>query len=207
MLSQDYNIIPIGDHCAGATILKEMGIRKCSYPFDWVAMYNVSRNSNVYYNVEIINRIQLNSVKSITQDFVGGAQNDKTMVNRRNKIWFPHDGDNRANAYNKYERRFQRLYYDLISKKNVFLLITRSNAVYESEFSKIIEVLTKFHPENVLLFISGIDHSFLNDDKIDTKYRKNVIYKYIHYDMRNGFDYDIAFREKIKEYLNVTLLC
>lgn len=30
----DYNIIPIGDHCAISIILKDFNLRKCSYPFD-----------------------------------------------------------------------------------------------------------------------------------------------------------------------------
>ncbi len=32
----DYNIIPIGDHCAISIILKELNLRKQSYPFVWV---------------------------------------------------------------------------------------------------------------------------------------------------------------------------
>ena len=29
----DYNIISIGDHCANSMILKELNLRKQSYPF------------------------------------------------------------------------------------------------------------------------------------------------------------------------------
>ena len=28
-------ILPIGSSCNVASVLKELGIRKCSYPFDW----------------------------------------------------------------------------------------------------------------------------------------------------------------------------
>ena len=33
----DYNIIPIGDHCAVSIMFKELGLRNKSYPFDWNA--------------------------------------------------------------------------------------------------------------------------------------------------------------------------
>ena len=29
------NIIPLGDNCATSIILKELGLRKKAYPFDW----------------------------------------------------------------------------------------------------------------------------------------------------------------------------
>jgi hypothetical protein len=29
------NIIPLGDHCAAGFILKDLELRKKSYPFDW----------------------------------------------------------------------------------------------------------------------------------------------------------------------------
>ena len=42
----DNNIIPIGDHCAISLILKDLNLRKCSYPFDWVSKLDQLYNMN-----------------------------------------------------------------------------------------------------------------------------------------------------------------
>ena len=57
----DFNIIPLGDHCAIPLILKKLNLRKKGYPFDWVSkgpsaelqLYDL----NIIYNVELINEL------------------------------------------------------------------------------------------------------------------------------------------------------
>ena len=34
---EEYNIIPLGDHCAISILLEELNLRTKSYPFDWVS--------------------------------------------------------------------------------------------------------------------------------------------------------------------------
>ena len=43
----DYNIIPIGDHCAISIILKDLNLRKCSYPFDWITKVDHLYDTNI----------------------------------------------------------------------------------------------------------------------------------------------------------------
>jgi hypothetical protein len=51
----DYNIIHIGDHCAIPYILKEINLRLKSYPFDWVTKIDHLYDTNIMYNISLIN--------------------------------------------------------------------------------------------------------------------------------------------------------
>ena len=54
----DYNIIPIGDHCAISMILSDLTLRKQSYPFDWVSNKDQLHDTNILYNTEIIEELK-----------------------------------------------------------------------------------------------------------------------------------------------------
>ena len=43
----NYNIIPIGDHCAISIILKKLNLRQKSYPFDWVSKIDNLYDTNI----------------------------------------------------------------------------------------------------------------------------------------------------------------
>lgn len=58
MLNNYSNIISLGDHCAIPIILKELNLRKKSYPFDWyvcagsnILESNIELNINLLYNL------------------------------------------------------------------------------------------------------------------------------------------------------------
>ena len=51
---KDYNIIPIGDHCAISIILKDLGLRNKSYPFDWSSHTDILFNTNIIYTYKNI---------------------------------------------------------------------------------------------------------------------------------------------------------
>ena len=55
---KEYNIIPIGDHCATSIILKELDIRQHSYPFDWITHIDQIHNTNIIYNMQLINELK-----------------------------------------------------------------------------------------------------------------------------------------------------
>ena len=68
----DYNIIPIGDHCAIPMLLKELNLRKQSYPFDWVSNIEQVHDTNIIYNLEIINQLKLlDNVDDIIKTYIG----------------------------------------------------------------------------------------------------------------------------------------
>jgi len=90
----DYNIIPIGDHCAISIILKELNLRKKSYPFDWVTNIDQLYDTNIIYNIQIIIQlISQNNINDIVTKYIGNAF-DNNKTNSINNIWFPHDTEN-----------------------------------------------------------------------------------------------------------------
>jgi hypothetical protein len=112
----DYNIIPLGDHCAISIILKELDIRQKSYPFDWVVKTDPIHDTNIIYNMSLIDELHLSdNVDDIVKKYIGNAfENRKT--NTKNNIWFAHDDGDISEIFEKYKRRFLRLKSDLNKK-------------------------------------------------------------------------------------------
>ena len=77
----DFNIIPIGDHCAISMLLTDLNLRQKSYPFDWVTKIDHLHDTNIIYNIELINELQSSdNVDHIIKKYIGDAFNtDKKM--------------------------------------------------------------------------------------------------------------------------------
>ena len=197
----DYNIIPIGDHCAISLILKDLKLRTKSYPFDWVTNVDQINDTNIIYNVQIINELtSSDNVDDIVKKYIGDAF-ENTNINSINNITFPHDTENVADIFEKYKRRFNRLKLDL-SEKNIFILLTRHYYIEKDIFQKISEQLLNYNPDSIILFISGTNHTYFENME-----SSNIIFKYIEYDISKYFDYDYStFRPSIKLFLSKLLL-
>jgi hypothetical protein len=197
MNTHDYNIIPIGDHCAIGIILRELGVRSKSYPFDWVTHNDQIYNTNIIYNVNLINELNTtDSIETVVKKYIGDAIDNTNKVNTSNNIWFAHELDNINNTLEKYERRFIRLKQDL-HKKNLFILLTRHYYIEKDIFQEIIKQLLSYNSDSKILFISGISHAYF--DTIDNV---NIIFKYIEYDIIKHYQYDDVFRLNIKDFLS-----
>ena len=193
----DFNIIPVGDHCVISILLKELDVRKKSYPFDWVTNIDQIHDTNIIYNVQIMNELNLtDNVDDIVQKYIGNAfENDKK--NSMNNISFPHDNENVTDIFEKYKRRFSRLKSDL-HKKNLFIFVTRHYYIEQDIFKKIAEQLLNYNSESVLLFISGTNHTYFEHLN-----HSNIIFKYIDYDISQFYGYDYSsFRPNIKSFLS-----
>jgi hypothetical protein len=192
----DYNIIPIGDHCVISIILKELNVRKQSYPFDWVSKIDPLHDTNIVYNVEIISELKsTDNIDNIVTKYIGNAF-DNEKINSNN-MWFPHDDENINDIFEKYKRRFTRLKTDL-DKKNIFMLVTRHYYIEEDIFQKIIKQLLDYNNDSIILFISGTNHTYFENIR-----HSNVIFKYIEYDILKFYDYDYSsFRPNIKKFLS-----
>lgn len=193
-----YNIIPLGDHCSISIILRELNLRKQSYPFDWVMCTEQLNDTNILYNVKIINElIENNNIKEITKNYLGNGPTNETKIH--NNIMFPHENGNIEEIYNKYERRFGRLYNNIINMANIFIFVTRIKYIEKNDFDFIVSSLLKYNSKNKIIFISGKNHKYINS----TNYGENIIFKLIEYDINKFFDYDYTdFRPKIKIFLD-----
>ena len=198
----DYNIIPIGDHCAISMILKELNLRTQSYPFDWVTNTEQLYDTNIIYNIQIINELKSsNSVYDIVNKYIGDAFDNDKKINSINNIWFPHDSGNITDNIEKYKRRFIRLKEDL-NKKNMYILLTRHYYIEQSIFEKILEQLLSNNSDSIILFISGTNHIYFDNSQYS-----NVIFKYVEYDISQFYNFDYTtFRPNIKNFLYDFLL-
>jgi hypothetical protein len=198
---KDYNIIPIGDHCAISMILKELGLRNKSYPFDWVSHTEQVHDTNILHNIQFVDELtSTEDVDQIATKYIGDAFKDSKKINSNN-IWFPHDSDNINETFEKYKRRFQRIKQDL-TRKNIFILLTRHYYIEEDIFQEITTQLMNYNDESIILFISGTNHVYFENINCP-----NVIFKFIEYDISKFYDYAYStFRPNIKTFLSELLL-
>ena len=198
----DYNIIPIGDHWAISIILKELNLRKQSYPFDWVSNIEHLYDTNIIYNIKIISELKSSdNVHDIVKKYIGDAFDNDKKINSINNNWFPHDSENITDNFEKYKRRFIRLKEDL-NKKNMYILLTRHYYIEQSIFEKILQELLSHNSDSIILFISGTNHMYFDNIQYS-----NVIFKYVEYDISEFYNFDYTtFRPNIKIFLSDFLL-
>ena len=96
----NYNIIPLGDHCSIAMVLRELNLRKQSYPFDWIMCTEQLHDTNIINNAKIIDKLTNTNFKEITIDFLGDGPINKSKTH--NKIMFPHEKGSLNEIYDKY---------------------------------------------------------------------------------------------------------
>lgn len=193
----DYNIIPMGDNCIPAEVLKQLGLRKCSYPFDWVSHVDYYNATNIIYNFQIVDKL-LNATLNVDADYIG--TDDSKRIH--NNIWFPHDNEtNYEERLQKYIRRFNKLKDDIQTKKNIFVFLTRHYVIPQRDFDYIVAQVMKWNPENKIIFICGSAHPYL----ALPKYRKMVAFQHLAYDIKKltpAMEYDInVYRPTVKQYL------
>lgn len=191
----DYTIIPMGDHCATALALKELGLRECSYPFDWVCTEDQLHDTNIVYNFQLLKKLTSDSMKTIVHEYIGNALQTTNKLNAVNHIMFPHDLEDPAEVISKYERRFTRLLEHITTKKIVCILLTRAYYISEDVMLEIINTLKSFNQANKIIFISGVQHTYL-----ETKpFADAVEYYYIYYDTAQYWNYDYShFRPQLQ---------
>ena len=189
-----YNIIPVGDNCMVAEILRDLGLRKCSYPFDWISHTNYYNATNIVYNFGVIERLMKGTFT--VSDFLG---NDPIKIH--NNIWFPHEEDCYKTTVEKYKRRFDRLHTDISTKKNLFIFLTRHYLIPESDFDKIVAQVLSYNRENKILYIHGSPHTYL----MKPKYRYCVAYQHLFYDvskLTKEMEYEYEYyRPWVKSYI------
>jgi hypothetical protein len=196
------NIIPLGDHCAGAFILKDLNLRIKAYPFDWTNHSGGISKTSIYKNIFLLRRLlRYGNPEKCAEFYIGNALeygNHKT----NHGIQFPHESENAQITNEKYKRRFSRLYNDIISGcKNLYIIITRKIYI-DQDFINDLEHLLLFHnSESKILFISGNENTIATStDKFILKYIKYEYNPEIH--SANWYQYDKEFHQEIKIFLS-----
>ena len=200
----DFNFISIGDHCAIPLILRDLNLKKKSYPFDWISASNIEK-TNIIRNCELVRTLlETKNAKIVTQLMCGDAFTNGNREYEYDGMLFPHEYPKNKNDTTeilvKYERRFERLLDHLLTKTNKFFLLTRFVYISQEQFDNIIRILISCNKNNRIIFISGVKHNYL----FRKKYKKYVTFKYIFYDFSNLANlslYDVPFRRDVRNYL------
>lgn len=109
-------IIPIGIDCGTAGLLKDRGLRTCSFPFDWCVTYNgVS--------------------KLFKNDFKNFTSINENKLNTEYDVCFFHDftSDARVNDEEKYTRRVTRVKTLLKTTKDHLLFFRKGHASHNHD--------------------------------------------------------------------------
>lgn len=194
------NIIPLGDHCAPAMILKDLGYRNSSYPFDWFC-YNSNNPSDsvIEFNIDLLlELLDNNNINEIVHKLLGNKIDSKNKIN--NNLLIPHEEGTIEETNNKYIRRFTKLYKNIINENcNLFIIVLRCHEINYSKLVNLSNAITKYNINNKILLITGID----NTKEINMLNLPNLHYKFIYYNKVKAWDEDYtSFRPKIKEFLN-----
>lgn len=174
-------IIPLGDHCISAILLKELGLRTFAYPFDWTTHVEQFEQTNILYHSYLLSKLTSLNSKEIALEYI---QNED--------IWFPHD--KKEEMTERYTRRFERLYSHLSSSNDcIVIMVTRCVFITPEQMIRVQQSIQN----KPILFISGIRHPYLSD-----KGWGNIVFKYIYYDPSLFWNYDYThFRPQVKEFL------
>lgn len=207
-MNETHNIISLGDHCAVPSILNELGLRKQSYPFDWISNRSLIYDTNLIYNAILVKELMTTcDVSTIVKKLVGNvfSPESKTKVNVNNNMWFPHDHENNnsnAEIIEKYERRFTRMMNDIREKPTIFMMLTRHIIIKQSIFDEMVRTLLSYNQDNKIIFISGSDHPYMQNPK----YNNVVLFKFIKFEivkMDKDFSHEnVFFRPEIKKFLH-----
>lgn len=101
--------IPIGRSCHNAMILKELGLRKCSYPMDWIIPMHTAEFIEQRFNFLIdgfknfFNREDLEK-----DDVVSPSSGHARISNKYTGFWFYHDLDADKTIKEEYKKIFKK---------------------------------------------------------------------------------------------------
>ena len=202
-MNNTHNIISLGDHCAIPIIMNELGIRKKSYPFDWISHKSLIYETILVHNFNLVKELMTTGdVSNIVKNLVDNvfSPESKTRINK-NGVWFPHDHGTNDEIIEKYERRFTRMMTDIREKPTIFMMLTRHVTIRQSVFDEMARTLLSYNKDNKIIFISGSDHPYMKD----SKYANNVLFKCIKFEvekMDKDFSHEnVFFRPEIKKFL------
>lgn len=183
------NYIPLGFQCTSSSILKQLNLRNCSYPFDWIItnpknilllLKLLFKTDNIEYLVKnhfLVFDKKLSFIKP--ESFIENI-NSNIAYNSKFKFIFPHDNYNQ-DTIDKYIRRFDRLKKKILSSEHCkFLFINR---------------ILLGNTENMSFTIN-------NETQLDNLYNNLYeLFKFI-YDLNNNIEFIIINAVKDKKKYN-----
>lgn len=185
---QQMKIVCIGDHCCPSILLRELGIKDASLPFDWVSKIECNTPSPqkyccVDFFVKLIMDLNKNhNATSCAQQFVSAE--------KEQLIWCPHDVGTMDEKLVKYTRRFERLLNLLQNEEKLAFLVTTRFCEPDRELLYQLQIN---RPKDSVLLICGKQYAIDNIYSAEIPYFANLpIWQ----------DYDYVWRPQVKNLLS-----
>lgn len=191
-------IIPLGENCACATLLKRVGLRKFSLPFDWSGLEDVATDfsGGLFTKCNLI----FNHCQDILRledliEFPEKRKNPKFkyIVNMHTGLRYIHDFplDSDINVtypqiYEKYQRRINRMYEQINKAKSILLLFNRVNyrkadtLEYHMQVVTLLRKFRELYPKkkiNFLVFLHKEDFSL--SKCVENTFFEDITYVYL----------------------------
>lgn len=217
-------IIPLGENCACASLLKRAGLRRYSLPFDWSGLEDVAKDSSGGLFTKC--RIVLQNCENLLNfdDFEerarkGHDEKHRFIVNKKTGLRYMHDffisssfNDQYPCFWEKYNRRIKRLYSEIKNSKRILILYNRvmtkkgyKNANYVEPFAilGIAGELKRKWPHKKFHFLI-----FLHDENVDRQeYREEHPYANMTYVYLNNLCPDIDTHATLEYLGNRSVVC
>jgi hypothetical protein len=178
-------IIPFGDHCATASVLRDLGLRECAYPFDWI-MFEYDKNAFEWYLYLIRLILDGKSPECVAAEFLAGTDFYYDHINSMG-YHFSHETGTSQEIFDKYTRRFSRLKDHITNDECTFVICTRFTPL-----QKTIDDMSQLLPRHKCIVITGVNETLEGVKQITIPYDRNNV---PHYD----YSY---FRPQMKIELN-----
>lgn len=159
------HIIPVGSHCHVASALRTIGVRKCSYPFDWITI----KGNYVKGICRLLTTIINSDVESFCTSFFNRECNTIKILPYNRQLFFRNDEydiefphDNLDDIVEKYQRRFQRLKDHILSQENLVLVCAFRWEEYDDELIELVELVRSYNPNTRMIAINGFSRPISN---------------------------------------------
>lgn len=157
-------IIPIGDNCLPAFILKELNLRKASYPFDWV--YSKQEFFPIAADIIINKYKNFFNLCDLKCMYIDNKHNNLVYINKKTKLVFMHDfivGQYFIIQYfallKKYMRRIKKVKKTLSKEKILLLNIQQNKTEDKVLVEKLKQIRKVYNNNNIDLLVLQNDNT------------------------------------------------
>ena len=172
----DSNIIyvPLGLDCSVAYQLKNLGLRYCSFPFDWIYLPKIldliniiKTDFNNFLNLDMYNIVKLNMTnfklydptnQTISTDSTYLFANYK-LVHKQYKLTLPHEINNLKTDLDDFINRYQRriIRFNQLKKSDKNIVFIRLGSKSDKTYINLLDELlkTNFGMNTRLIFIDS----------------------------------------------------
>lgn len=191
-------IIPLGENCACATLLKRANLRRYSLPFDWSGLEDAAtdfsggliKKCNLIFN-HCQDILRLEDLK----EFPEKRKNSefRYIVNTRTGLRYIHDfpltsdiNATYSQVYEKYQRRIDRMYEQINKAKSILLLFNRVNyrkadtLDYHMQVVILLHKFQKLYPKKKINFLIFLHKDGFPLSKcVENNFFENITYVYL----------------------------